>query len=225
VARSSNSFVLHRVLSWFISSSAVAATFGLLCLACQYTPADGPDTTMPSVAAQPSNTLVSSTPTPAPLKLPLVAPRIVISKSARRLELYANGHIVRTYRIALGLNPTDNKERQGDRRTPEGDFYICMKNDRSQFYLSLGLSYPNEEAAERGLRDGLITQAQHDAIVSAIQHKQRPPWNTQLGGEVMLHGGGTTAGDWTWGCIALADADIKELFDAIPNGTPVRIEH
>ena len=164
------------------------------------------------------------TPTPASLKLPLVAPRILISKSARRLELYSDGRVVRIYTIALGLNPTDDKERQGDRRTPEGDFYICMKNERSQFYLSLGLSYPNEEAAERGLRAGLITQAQHDAIVRAIQHKQRPPWNTPLGGEVMLHGGGTGT-DWTWGCVALANADIKELFDTIPNGTPVRIEH
>ena len=67
--------------------------------------------------------------------------------------------------------------------------------------------------------------ARQDAIVRAIQHKQRPPWNTPLGGEVMLHGGGTTAGDWTWGCVALANPDIKELFAAIPLGTPVRIEH
>src|SRR5947209_9696252 len=149
---------------------------------------------MPVVAAQPSNKPAPSMPPPppAPLKLPLVAPRIVISKSTRRLELYSDGRVVRTYQIALGLNPTDDKERPGDRRTPEGDFYICLKNDRSQFYLSLGLSYPNEEDAARGLRAGRITQAQHDAIVHAIQHKQRPPWNTPLGGEVMLHGGGTS---------------------------------
>jgi len=216
--------VLLRVLSWFISGCAVAALLGALCIACQRTPASGPNITMPIVAAQPINTPAPSTPTLAPLKLPLVAPRIVISKSARRLELYSDGRIIRTYTIALGLNPTDDKERQGDRRTPEGNSYICMKNDRSQFYLSLGLSYPNEEAAERGLHAGLITQAQHDAIVRAIQHKQRPPWNTPLGGEVMLHGGGTGT-DWTWGCVALANADIKELFDAIPNGTPVHIEH
>ena len=164
------------------------------------------------------------TPQPAPLTLPLVAPRIVISKSRRQLELYADGHVVRTYTVALGLSPVDDKERQGDRRTPEGDFYVCMKNDRSQFYLSLGLSYPNEEDAARGLRDKLITQAQHDRIVRAIRRKTKPPWNTALGGEVMLHGGGTGT-DWTWGCVALANADIKELFAAIPLGTPVRIEH
>jgi murein L,D-transpeptidase YafK len=178
---------------------------------------------MTSVTAKPA-AAPAPTPTLAPLKLPLVAPRIRISKSSRQLELYSDERLVRTYPIALGLNPVDDKEREGDRRTPEGEFYVCMKNERSQFYLSLGLSYPNEEDAERGLRAGLITPAQHDEIVQAIRHKQKPPWNTPLGGEVMLHGGGTT-NDWTWGCVALSDADIKELFAAIPIGTPVRIEH
>jgi murein L,D-transpeptidase YafK len=139
------------------------------------------------------------------------------------LWLYADGQVVRTYRIALGSNPSDDKVKQGDRATPEGDFYICVKNARSNFYLSLGLSYPNIEDAERGLRDKLITRAERDRIVRAIKNRQRPPWDTALGGEIFIHGGGTE-GDWTWGCVALANADIKELFDALPMGTPVRIE-
>jgi murein L,D-transpeptidase YafK len=167
----------------------------------------------------------SSSPTQqqSPLKLPLVNPKIVVSKSARQLSLYSDGRVVRTYKIALGTNPVDDKVRQGDRSTPEGDFYVCVKNARSSFYLSLGLSYPNAEDAERGLRDKLITRAQRDAIVRAIQNKRRPPWDTALGGEIFIHGGGTDS-DWTWGCVALANPDIKELFDAIPMGTSVRIE-
>ena len=159
----------------------------------------------------------------SPLKLPLVNPKVVVSKSKRQLWLYADGQVVRTYRIALGSNPSDDKVKQGDRATPEGDFYICVKNARSNFYLSLGLSYPNIEDAERGLRDKLITRAARDRIVRAIKNRQRPPWDTALGGEIFIHGGGTE-GDWTWGCVALANADIKELFDALPMGTPVRIE-
>jgi hypothetical protein len=69
-------------------------------------------------------------------------------------------NLVRTYRVGLGLSPVEDKIRAGDRRTPEGEFYICMKNSHSQFYLSLGLSYPNQKHAERGLRDGLITRGQ-----------------------------------------------------------------
>ncbi|HEY0101321.1 MAG TPA: L,D-transpeptidase [Pyrinomonadaceae bacterium] len=160
----------------------------------------------------------------SPLKLPLVNPKIVVAKSARQLSLYSDGRVVRTYRIALGANPSDDKQRQGDRATPEGDFYVCVKNARSNFYLSLGLSYPNIEDAERGLRDKLITRAERNAIVRAIQNKRRPPWDTALGGEIFIHGGGTE-GDWTWGCVALANPDIKELFDAVPVGTSVRIEH
>ncbi|HEV2801687.1 MAG TPA: L,D-transpeptidase family protein [Pyrinomonadaceae bacterium] len=158
-----------------------------------------------------------------PLKLPLTDPKVFVSKSKRELRLYAGGELVRTYRIALGTNPVDDKVRQGDRATPEGDFYICVKNARSNFYLSLGLSYPNAEDAARGLRDKLITRAQYEQIVRAIRSKRRPPWDTALGGEIFIHGGGTE-GDWTWGCVALANTDIKELFDALPMGTPVKIE-
>lgn len=159
-----------------------------------------------------------------PLKLPLVEPRIVVSKSARRLELYSQGSVVRTYHIALGSEPVNDKECAGDRRTPEGEFYVCVKNAASKFTLSLGLSYPNREDAERGLRDHLITRAEHDRIIRALEKHLRPPWDTALGGEIFIHGGGT-ASDWTWGCVALDDADIRELFDAVPLGTPVRITH
>jgi murein L,D-transpeptidase YafK len=159
-----------------------------------------------------------------PLKLPLVAPKIVISKSERRLELYSDGRVVRAYRIALGKNPLDDKEREGDRRTPEGEFYVCVKNAASKFYLSLGLSYPNREDAARGLRDKLITRAEHDRIIRALERGSRPPWDTALGGEIFVHGGGS-ASDWTRGCIALDDADIRELFDAVTKGTRVFIKH
>lgn len=155
---------------------------------------------------------------------PLVNPGIVVIKSKRLLRLYSNDSLVKTYRVALGLSPVENKERAGDRRTPEGEFYISVKNSRSQFYLSLGLSYPNREHAERGLRDSLITRSQYNQIIAALARKRTPPQNTRLGGEIFIHGNGSK-NDWTWGCVALDDRDIRELFDAVPVGTPVIIEH
>ncbi|HYE16422.1 MAG TPA: L,D-transpeptidase [Pyrinomonadaceae bacterium] len=157
-----------------------------------------------------------------PLKLPLTEPKIVVSKRARRLVLYSAGRPVRAYRVVLGFAPEGDKVEQGDGRTPEGAFYVCMKNERSRFYLSLGLSYPDEEDAARGLRDGLITRAQHDRIARAIRRKLTPPWNTRLGGEIFIHGGGT-ASDWTAGCVALENEHIKELFDSVPLGAAVVI--
>ena len=156
------------------------------------------------------------------LKLPLVDPRIVVLKSKRQLKLYSEGSLIRTYKVGLGLNPVDDKKRQGDRATPEGDFYIFTKNNKSAYYLSLGISYPNVEDAERGLRDGLISRAQHDEIVKAIKRKTAPPQNTELGGDIYIHGNGAGS-DWTWGCVALENENIRELYDAVSVGTPVTI--
>lgn len=159
----------------------------------------------------------------APLKLPLVNPRIVVSKSGRRLELYSRGRAVRVYRVVLGGDPVSDKERQGDLRTPEGEYRVVVKNPQSQFYLSLGLNYPNRKDAERGLRAGLITRAEYERIIDAVRRGRTPPWDTALGGEIYIHGGGTSD-DWTAGCVALDNAEMKELFDAVPVGTPVRIK-
>lgn len=158
-----------------------------------------------------------------PLKLPLARPRLLVRKKERRLVLYDREAVVRVYRMVLGFAPEGDKVRQGDGRTPEGDFYVCTKNDKSRFHLSLGLSYPNEAAAERGLRDEIIGRGQYERIVRALRNKQRPPWDTALGGEIMIHGGGT-AGDWTLGCVALENEHVKELFDHVPTGAAVRIE-
>ena len=159
----------------------------------------------------------------AALKLPVKNPRIVVTKSKRRLELYSDGAVVRTYKIGLGLNPVPDKIRQGDRATPEGDFYVFTKNDKSAFYLSLGISYPNIEDAERGLREKMISRAQHDAIVRAIKRKATPPQNTRLGGDIYIHGNGSSS-DWTWGCVALENDEMKELFDVVTVGTKVTIK-
>jgi murein L,D-transpeptidase YafK len=150
-------------------------------------------------------------------------PRLVVKKKDRRLKLYDGEKLIKNYEIALGFAPDGNKEKQGDGKTPEGEFYIFTKNDKSKFYLSLGISYPNIEDAERGLKAKLITKAQRDEIVRAFQNKKTPLQNTALGGEIYIHGGGS-ANDWTWGCIALKNEEIKELFDAVTVGVIVKIE-
>ena len=148
-------------------------------------------------------------------------PAVVVEKSARRLTLLDGGSVVKIYPVICGSKSGD-KVREGDRRTPEGRFYVCYKNPESLFTLSLGLSYPNEEDAARGLRDGLITHEQHQAIVQAIQANGMPPWDTPLGGEIMIHGcsDGRSA---TAGCVAMSDDAIRELYGALPLGAPVTI--
>ena len=111
--------------------------------------------------------------------------------------------------------------RQGDRRTPEGEFYIFTRNDRGILSLAR-LSYPNAPHADRGLREGLIKKSQHDAIMRALNLKKTPPQNTALGGDIYIHGRGASS-DWTWGCVALEDPDMSELFNAVTVGTPITI--
>jgi L,D-peptidoglycan transpeptidase YkuD (ErfK/YbiS/YcfS/YnhG family) len=86
----------------------------------------------------------------------------------------------------------------------------------------MGLSYPNIEDARRGRRQGLITAAQYSSITEAINNKRKPPWQTKLGGAIMIHGKreGRTG---TLGCVALDDADVLELYKRLPLNTPVRI--
>lgn len=211
---------MRSQLEFLTTTFALAAV--LFLTGCQST--SGPQ----SVSAQPAaptpyNGAAQPSQRRPPLTLPLTRPRVVVKKARRQLLLFSADKLVRTYRIGLGLSPVGDKVRQGDRRTPEGEFYIFTKNAKSAFYLSLGLSYPNAAHAERGLRDGLITRAQYDAITRALRAKKGPPQNTLLGGDIYIHGNGAQS-DWTWGCVALENEDVRELFDAVNVGTPVIIE-
>ncbi len=150
-------------------------------------------------------------------------PGLVIRKKVRKLEVFDNGKLIKSYAIVLGFTSEGGKETEGDGKTPEGEFYIFTKNPNSRFFLSLGVSYPSTADAKRGLEQKLISLEDHDAIVEAINNKQMPLQKTRLGGEIYIHGGGTLT-DWTDGCVALKNEEMKELFDAIPLGVAVKIE-
>ncbi len=162
--------------------------------------------------------------------------KLKVDKSERLMELIIDESVVKTYIIALGTNPDLKRTRRGDCATPEGDYYVCEKNPRSQYYLSLKLSYPSIEDGRRGLRDGLIDRPTYTRIERAIRRRRTPPMDTRLGGDICIHGGGAgyldrrasppviEVTDWTEGCIALGKGDIKELFDLVPVGTPVHID-
>ncbi len=149
-------------------------------------------------------------------------PRLIVKKSERKLEVFDGEKLAKTYQIVLGFAPVGDKQEEGDGKTPLGEFYVFTKNDQSKFYLSLGLSYPSIDDAERGLRENLISQEEHDAIVEAVNEKRMPPQNTKLGGAIYIHGGGIED-DWTHGCLALKNEEMKEIFEAIPVGTKVSI--
>ena len=90
--------------------------------------------------------------------------QILIEKSLRRLTLIREHEADLTFRIALGKCPDGHKQREGDFRTPEGEYYVCTRNEKSKYHLALGLSYPNPADAASALARGEITSAQHKVL-------------------------------------------------------------
>ena len=130
-----------------------------------------------------------------------------VDKSDRTLTLYAQGQPVRTYiGIQLGDEPVGPKRFQGDERTPEGRYTIDHGNPGSAYHLSLHISYPDAQDRAYARSQG------------------RSP-----GGDIFIHGqpnwlpAGRAPGDWTDGCIALADAEIEELWGLVGDGTAIEI--
>lgn len=158
-----------------------------------------------------SAVMVGRTSQQPPLPPDARADSIVIDKSAHTMTLYDGGRPLRTYAVSLGRGGLEPKTREGDNRTPEGAYRIETRNPRSAYHLSLRISYPDtrdrEVAAARG---------------------EKP------GGDIMIHGIRNGLGwlgtlhrlvDWTAGCVAVTDAEIEEVWRAVPDGATVRINH
>ncbi len=149
------------------------------------------------------------------------ARRVVVTKHTKTLTVFDGEEEVLRLPVVLGKNPED-KAREGDLATPEGDFYVCYKNPQSRHHRFLGLSYPNLEDAERGLRDKLIGPEECAQIRDAITGKICPPWKTALGGEIGIHGPCPNV-TWTHGCVALTVEQIERLYDWLELGDEVTI--
>jgi len=130
--------------------------------------------------------------------------RVVVYKEMRRMYLLNGKKVLRSYRIDLGFAPTGDKFISGDGRTPEGYYTIDRRNPNSQFHLSLGIDYPNE-------RD--IAEAK--------------AMGADPGGDIFIHGRGRPDGflirDWTWGCIAVTNDEMEEIYAMVRDGTPIAI--
>ena len=134
---------------------------------------------------------------------------IEIFKGARRLELKRGAATLRSYRVALGFSPQGHKEREGDGRTPEGDYRIDARNPRSAFHLSLRISYP--DAADKARAAKLGVSPGGDIYIHGLPNGMRKLF--------VRH----PAKDWTTGCIAVNDAEIREIWSLVPTGARVRI--
>jgi murein L,D-transpeptidase YafK len=139
----------------------------------------------------------------------LHADHVVVLKRERTLELFSQGKVIKTFKVALGGDPVGPKTRQGDHKTPEGVYVLDFRNAHSQFYKSIHISYPNDRDRALARKNGVST-----------------------GGNVFVHGlpngfGAIGAAhrleDWTDGCIAVTNEEMDQIWKAVPDGTPVEI--
>lgn len=144
-----------------------------------------------------------------PLPRDIRADLILVDKSDRTLSLVKDGAVFRTYRIALGAHPHGHKLQEGDERTPEGRYEIDGRNAGSRFFRSLHISYPNATDRNRAAESGVSP-----------------------GGDIMIHGMKNGFGwlgrlhrlvDWTNGCIAVTDEEMRDIWSAVATGTAIEI--
>lgn len=129
---------------------------------------------------------------------------VVVNKGQRRMHLLHNETVLESYDIQLGFAPVGHKQFKGDGRTPEGVYWIDRRNPRSKFHLSLGISYPNA-------RDIEVAEA-----------AGRSP-----GGDIFIHGQEnpfrTDTSDWTYGCIAVRNKEMEQIYAMVRTGTPIAL--
>jgi murein L,D-transpeptidase YafK len=138
-----------------------------------------------------------------------IADQVLVRKSERRLYLMRHGEVLRSYRVALGLMPQGPKERAGDFRTPEGRYQLTRRNSRSDYFLSIQVSYPNADDLRRAHRDHVNPGG--SIMVHGLPNFQRHPPDYYA------------AADWTDGCIAMSNADMVELWLMVQDNTPIDI--
>lgn len=141
---------------------------------------------------------------------------LIVNKSIRKIEVFKSKRIMKVhfgdtfklYRVALGTQPLGHKKQEGDRKTPEGEYFVTIKNPHSQGYKSLKISYPNDQDRQQAKSRGVSP-----------------------GGDICIHGlfsknqDGETHWeyDWTWGCVAVNNTEIDEIYKWCKVGTVVKI--
>lgn len=137
------------------------------------------------------------------------ADRVVVDKSERRLYIYQGEKVLGSYEVALGKNPVGHKLRQGDKRTPEGTYTLDRRNPQSRFYRSIHISYPNEKDRLRAEARGVTPGG--NIMIHGVPNRYRDGQEFFIGW------------DWTEGCIAVTNDDMREIWALIADNTPIEI--
>ena len=155
------------------------------------------------------NQVLKPAPSSQPVRAGQSIDKVLVIKSARKLELISNGKPIKTYRISLGKQPKGPKMREGDKRTPEGIYWVDWRKKSDKFNLAMHINYPNISDAATARREGLNPG-------SMIMIHGTP--DTEENPENLFH-----TLDWTDGCIAMKNYEMREVWNMVKDGTMVEI--
>lgn len=148
--------------------------------------------------------------------------RVRIRKAAHELTLLSERRgtetVVAVYRVAIGPGGAGPKRKEGDMVTPIGRYHVTT-HQPSQYRVFLRLDYPNADDQRR---------------FAASRDRGDLPRTARIGGDIGIHGPPVTLSasvreslkehDWTAGCIAVDDDEIRAIGARVRDGTPVDIE-
>lgn len=140
---------------------------------------------------------------------------IIVDKSDYELYVYDEEGWYATYPIVFGSKDLSDKMREGDKRTPDGNFKVILKKIHKKWGPELLLDYPNETSFQKfneRKNRGLIPKSAKIGNGIAI-HATRP--NEEWAVDTFYN--------WTDGCVSVKYTEMKDLYSYIPVGTPVTI--
>ena len=135
--------------------------------------------------------------------------KILVLKSARKLQLISDGKPIKSYRISLGKQPKGPKLQEGDKRTPEGLYWVDWRKKSDKFNLAMHINYPNVSDAAKARREGLNPGSM--IMIHGTPDSEDNP-------EELFH-----TLDWTDGCIAMKNYEMREVWNLVKDGTLVEI--
>lgn len=135
--------------------------------------------------------------------------KVLVIKSAHQLQLLSHGTQVKAYHVSLGKQPKGPKQSEGDDRTPEGVYLIDWRHTSDHYNLALHISYPNQVDQARAQKAGVSPGAMI-MIHGTPLDPDFPEWYF-------------SSLDWTAGCIAMTNADIREVWSLVKDGTQIEI--
>ncbi|MFC3606660.1 L,D-transpeptidase family protein [Stutzerimonas tarimensis] len=135
--------------------------------------------------------------------------KVLVIKSERQLHLVSRGETLKSYRVSLGKQPVGHKQREGDQRTPEGFYWLDWRKKSENYNLAMHISYPNARDRERARAAG-VSPGNMIMLHGTPVDDEYPEW--------FFH-----TLDWTEGCIALTNADMREVWSLVRDGTLIEI--